>query len=328
VITARNYAAQAEQGLRFAAERFQMFPGYNQDIPGVRWLVDRIKAATHFALPDEGKIFDDNLRGLQDMEARLPYPAVTLEYFVKDNNDRDPEAPVYSPKRLVYAEEINLNRLPLRFFAPEVADQFRAEGFVGALGIWAAQEAHDIWYPCPIGWLMPMAWDQIAFNPFQDRLIEGIITDGGDGIKIIGRPMLLCPGLVIGLEKQIGLDAALKSLAHDLGLEISAVLNFCEALTCSNVTSTILEPGAPKKNERRISEGKLPFYETKSLTITVPSTGGRGMSDAKGDRNSPRQHLRRGHIRKLADKRIWVNSCVVGSGETGMINKTYKVKNS
>ena len=82
-----------------------------------------------------------------------------------------------------------------------------------------------------------------------------------------------------------------------------------------------------RKNAKRIKQGKLPMYETRRLVIKAPITRG-AASQAQGDsdRQGPREHLRRGHIRRLQDgRRIWVQSCVVGSRENGVIHKSYAV---
>lgn len=102
------------------------------------------------------------------------------------------------------------------------------------------------------------------------------------------------------------------------------VIELIEALTCRNVVTEPLEVIDEKVNVRRIRDGKLPLYETRILTIKTPeikhSTGKRCASHA-----SPRQHLRRGHIRRLESGNIWVNSCVVGDANKGVINKQYSV---
>ena len=47
---------------------------------GVNQIVKDIKSSVHFVLPDGGKIFDDDFKGLQDKELRLPFPKITLEF--------------------------------------------------------------------------------------------------------------------------------------------------------------------------------------------------------------------------------------------------------
>jgi hypothetical protein len=46
-----------------------------------------------------------------------------------------------------------------------------------------------------------------------------------------------------------------------------------------------------------------------------------------GTHASPRIHLRRGHIRHLPRKNVWVNATVVGR-RTGVVMKDYSVKAS
>jgi hypothetical protein len=99
--------------------------------------------------------------------------------------------------------------------------------------------------------------------------------------------------------------------------------DFLTALSCRNIEQTITQKCDPALNARRINKGKLPLYEERILTIKVnakQSTGTR-----TGTHESPRQHLRRGHIRRLESGNIWVNACVVGSSEKGVIKKCYNV---
>lgn len=105
--------------------------------------------------------------------------------------------------------------------------------------------------------------------------------------------------------------------------EISTVLAFLSALQCSNVH---INRSEPKKSGKKIKSA-LPFDAYHILTIDVPgrSTDGAGIG---GPHRSPREHLRRGHIRRLADgRRIWVNATLVAAGRGGgVVNKDYAVR--
>jgi hypothetical protein len=47
-----------------------------------------------------------------------------------------------------------------------------------------------------------------------------------------------------------------------------------------------------------------------------------------GSHCSPREHLRRGHIRRIAGNRcVWVNSCVVAAGSRFGVSKDYTMRN-
>lgn len=104
-----------------------------------------------------------------------------------------------------------------------------------------------------------------------------------------------------------------------------AFVSFICALSCGN---TVIEdsPIQPSKikNSIRKSKGKLPFFTHKILTIDTQSSV-KNHSSKIGSHNSPRVHLRRGHIRRLPNKNVWVNSCVVGDKSKGIVSKDYAI---
>jgi len=102
--------------------------------------------------------------------------------------------------------------------------------------------------------------------------------------------------------------------------EIGSLLCFLNILQCSNVH---IERSEPKKVGQKI-KAALPFDTYHILTIGSNIVG---CSGATGGHRSPREHLRRGHIRRLADgRRIWVNSSVISAGRgAGVISKDYAI---
>jgi len=105
--------------------------------------------------------------------------------------------------------------------------------------------------------------------------------------------------------------------------ELGALLCFLNILQCSNVQ---VERSEPKHAGKKI-KAALPFDAYHILTIDVPSKAA-GEGAATGGHRSPREHLRRGHIRRLADgRRIWVNATVVAAGRgAGVVTKDYAVR--
>lgn len=105
---------------------------------------------------------------------------------------------------------------------------------------------------------------------------------------------------------------------------IVVVLGFLNALACSNVRVQAI---SPKKTGKKI-KGALPFDTYHVLTIDTPSHSGEGA--ATGGHRSPREHLRRGHIRRLPDgRRIWVNATVVAAGRgAGVVTKDYLLRSA
>ena len=101
-----------------------------------------------------------------------------------------------------------------------------------------------------------------------------------------------------------------------------SVLELVEALSCNNVAAEVVERIDPAVNARRRRQGKLPLYEVRRLVVKVGDVA-HAIGAPVGDRNGPREHLRRGHIRRLPDgRRTWVQCCVVGSRALGVIRKS------
>lgn len=112
---------------------------------------------------------------------------------------------------------------------------------------------------------------------------------------------------------------------EDFADEVGAFLSFLNILQCSNVH---VERRLPKLGNKK-SKSALGFDSYHILTIDVPPST--GISGAQtGPHRSPREHLRRGHIRRLSDgRRIWVNATVVGAGKgAGVVSKDYALRHA
>jgi hypothetical protein len=111
--------------------------------------------------------------------------------------------------------------------------------------------------------------------------------------------------------------------ARDGAKHVMVVLGFLNALACSNVR---VQASVPKKAGKKI-KAALPFDTYHVLTIEVPGRAGE-RTGLGGPHRSPREHLRRGHIRRLADSRkIWVNATVVAAGHGGgTVTKDYAIR--
>jgi len=98
------------------------------------------------------------------------------------------------------------------------------------------------------------------------------------------------------------------------------ILKFLNALQCRNVQIDRTEPRKPSK--------KLPALAFDSYHIlTIAQQGsGRSSGGAGGSHRSPREHLRRGHIRTYeSGYSIWINAMVVNPGQkAGKVEKDYR----
>jgi hypothetical protein len=107
------------------------------------------------------------------------------------------------------------------------------------------------------------------------------------------------------------------------------LLSFLNALACSNVEVQQADNPAADRYARlspRKQARKLQPDTYHMLTVKLNATA-RKMGEGASDRNQVREHLRRGHIRRLVSgARIWVNSTIVMPGSTsGRVTKDYRV---
>lgn len=107
--------------------------------------------------------------------------------------------------------------------------------------------------------------------------------------------------------------------------EVGALLDLLNALSCANVHAARSDARKQAKKAKRA----LPFddywlleIDTGRTTISGPASG--------GTHRSPREHLRRGHIRRMQDgRKLWINATIVAAGRgAGVIRKDYAVHRS
>lgn len=117
-------------------------------------------------------------------------------------------------------------------------------------------------------------------------------------------------------------DGDAHNLDEPIG-EVYVLMSFLNALQCSNVK---ISESNPRKTGKKIKSA-LPFDTYHLLTIDVNRNYSTQTSTGFEHR-SPREHLRRGHIRRLRDgRRIWVNAAIIGAGKGfGVVSKGYSMR--
>lgn len=326
MISARNYAAQAEASLRAHIPDL-LRNNLHQEAAIHQAVADLIAKAQHFAMPDNADMFDDQLRGLQGIQPRLPFPLTTVEYRCEDDPNLPPGL-VPARKRVVLGMEIK----------PKDVEWFKSLGVQWPGGVSDSTlliiglfTDSDKWRLAPMGWLVAADWSvdgldekvAVTYRSLDPKL-DSIPQEG-----VAGKMVVLRREIADQMIAELGAENGLKHMAHDIGGEVRALMEFCEACACSNIKPDILVPANINKNARRLRDGKLPIYETKVLSVDMGQDEPRDRYqriDGVPTRSGPRLHLRRGHVRRLSDdKRIWINSMTVGKAERGKIDKQYKV---
>lgn len=252
-----NFAAQVERALTPLADGGN--PGYHI----ARAILDAIPRAQHFTVPEGGRLFDDELRGLDtDLRGlRLPFPTITVSFASEGR------------RTLVVAQE-------------QGKDEHRA------LVIMVAVDTDD-----------GQGWGFFPCTAQPQRHHED------------GSIVWQCFDTIGGRLDRTPMHEAVMFAGR-------SVLELLEGLSCTNVTSEVVQRIDKAVNARRRRQGKLPMYEVRRLVVKVGEvvhTIGRPM----GERSDVREHLRRGHVRRLSDgRKTWVQACVVGSRARGVVERS------
>ena len=190
--------------------------------------------------------------------------------------------------------------------------------------------------PYPVCLLETHGSDQVQWY-LGVKVLEGVwwrmfvkLSDGkiyfGDTMVLI-LPDSEAEVYLVPKDKGVPVERLDPSNAHPANIEmfncICRIQRAVEVFSCCNVTTIEHQP--PKFiNAKRISKGKVPFFSYRTLHITGDTAD--KSEPSGGTHASPRLHLRRGHIRKLADgRRLWVRSTLVGDKSKGFVSKEYAV---
>lgn len=327
---ALNYPAAAARSLRkFIDEgRSKNFNGeFDPDIDACERLLGLLQMdiCQHFQMPEGGHIFDDKLKGIRGRAIRLPYPLISVSYhcgpehtFLGETYDSSQLIPV--PKRVTVAIELPREKLP-------EGKQDIFPGCQRVCMVMALFSEGDEWRPCMSVALFPTdRWDGTGYE--GDTFDPPAILKEPGGASFIARVSIMLPHFFNLATMAHGRDYAERSSYHDIGGEVAVVLELCEALTCTNVRSSVIQRAKPGLNARRARDGKLPILETKMLTVEVPIRHG-ATPHRGGTHATPiGMQLCRGHIRgwpKDPTRNMWIEDYARGDASKGVIKKTYAV---
>lgn len=288
-----NYLRQASAKILFGVPYFERkFPEYAKRVKGILSEAARSKK---FVLPNGGRIFDTGLRAMPDV-IRLPFPTIVIEYEAGDaigvsEQVFGKENTTAAPKRIAYAQENDDGWIDVVVIAGT------RDGNWALLPYFASVHSYEEGMMCSI--------DQEIASKTNAKAVNGLVT------------VMHKIGEVANQVDQWELRARVDTLD-----EVNSVLSLIEALSCINVSSDPIP--IRKSNKSSAKRGAIPFDEYHTLTIK-PSSGIK-YDTAGSSGRTPREHLRRGHIRRISGgRRIWVNSCVVGAGSIGKITSDYEI---
>lgn len=155
-----------------------------------------------------------------------------------------------------------------------------------------------------------------------DYTVEAILANlEKDGHKV----NMHDPIVNASMTKQV--HGLMESSGAALLRDTKIIASMFTLLECRNVIHRTL-PAPRMLNMKRKKKKRTPFFEYKTLVIDPEEP--RVVSPSLGPhrlRRSPKMHLRRGHIRRLANGgKTWVSPAMIGSKKRGLVLKDYEVK--
>ncbi len=301
---APNYSAEAIAGL---AEMLVLHGkrGDARDEETHLMVIDKLLSSHKFSLPDGGHMFTDTKSWMLN-GTRPPFDVTAFEFSMRGVKQTGALTGDLAQKieRVVL---LALREAPVTVLFPVIET---ASGWQMAL-----------WFPI-------LHDDETVFyGP----------GEAPAGLKFYGPPESVHEGFVATGIKFHRLGETADRLISSLGLDepdiqrramvgtfhfVAAYAQACAALACTNVTTETLRPN----REARAARPASTLFDYHVLMIE-PGREHATSEDRGGSHASPRTHLRRGHIRRLAwGPRVWVNSCVVNPTAIGSVNKDYRVR--
>ncbi|WP_322075484.1 hypothetical protein [Burkholderia cenocepacia] len=330
--------SESVQVLNYTAHAIDEFealiPHIRADVPGIldahRKIVKYLRNSVKFLLPNCADLIDlGELRQAHVDMARLPFDVVALEapWILPADAGGDPDA-LRFPKRIALCATMHKD-VALAF--PDTA-QFLDEPGGGVIVI------PIYWLESERSWKLPMGGVFVPHdNSVQDyvpgevntptRMVNQPLIDAGLAPKKLRQfrvsPWVLLPEMFDAAVAKHGPAEVAASIIMTARDEVGMLLQTGCVLNCSNVRMPEISAVA-SLNKKRIAKGKEPFFSYRVLQVDDPRGAGAG---AGGQHASPRAHLRRGHIRRLADRTVWVRAALVNTGvAAGAVDKAYAVR--
>lgn len=249
------------------------------------------------------------------MPQRMPFPAVSLEVPFSDSADDTirKDGLLVSTRRHILAREAR-PKDPAKPLAGGYV--FGREGATGVhiqISAWLDEQRH--WVPMPYG----------CFLPYDEPAVQTSPHSRDGRMYAFNTVPEVMPDYHELLVQENGYAAVSSDNGVDVADEVKIVVEFLQVLACRNVHQRILQP-EDALNRQRAKKGKTPFDVVRMLTVGDVVIGGTVSAYADDGGYKVREHMRTGHIRRLADHQVWVSDCIVAAGSPlGRVNKSYAI---
>jgi hypothetical protein len=287
-------------------------------------LIGLLKVSIKFILPNRGGFVDPF--SLPDSELnliRIPYPVVAFEVPWDKEEDNN-----FITKKIILCWE-NIAPEPISGLHDKFLNLYPDSGVFVAIFSW--DNSNKVWISPVKGFFLPYKKMIINMDNFgkEKDTTEWSLLVIKKGKSASQRRGYLVDTFILQEEvfdkviNEKGISQADYQFSDDYGDLIDLILETCSVVNCSNIIALDLPP-INALNKKRIKNGKQPFFTYKVLQLK--ETTKKKISIGEGSHASPRTHLRRGHIRRLEDKTVWVKPAVINGESThGVVVKDYAI---
>jgi len=312
--------------LNFAAhalEDFAHLDGPDEFVKPLQEIGRLLHAAVKFELPDNGQIVDWGKSAdiVDDEILRLPFPTMALEYTFSDFHGLEGRVAIKKRISLCLDYETHKNSHfgeMSRVACPQIAD-------LGGVILIPIYHFQDLWAPYIWGLAIPRTTNPEKMAGLAQFATQ---TDSLPAITRLGAaPIPLSLEIAAASSEELGgFKKTTETALADTAEEFLALLSLLAALSCSNI-SLEDRPAPAALNKKRLRQGKTLLFGYKGVVILdrPGKASYDGPIDPISERQSPREHLRRGHIRRYNDgNRIWIQSVIVSTGN-GKTEQRYRI---
>lgn len=323
MITAKNYAQEVYLDLERKIKDKNFFV-VKETVSQLREVNAAIKDAKHFVMPNNGVVFDDNLKGLIGEDIRLPYKDITLSYYNDLPYEGTGDCPDYLRHNVVLASEVHegdeefsvINSITEAYGKTNV--YIRVIQFAKIL-----LDGKVTWDVNPACAYIPANWHEFDGAKMEkDDVVFPMLTS-----LLLSEEVDAVSELKNFTAEQT--EEYKESLAKDVHGIVSCVCELCEAVNYSDARIVEIHKDRPEKRRALKTTGSE--FKEFTLDIVAEQTKLKYVyADTSGSEPShtKRAHDRRGHWRTLkSGKKIWVRACRVGNIDLGLIKKDYIINN-
>ena len=329
-----NYSAHAIEDLSaFAGTLRHLAP---QSAHVLDRLIDMLRQSVKFILPNCCELIDpDDMKQTHLDLVRLPFPCVAFEAPWDKGADALQQVGEFR-------QTLATKRIALCWEAlPEYELLSGLYSILSAFPEGGAFIVPIYWGPEHKTWTVALGGTFLPYDNTMDartsentlpasRIAHAAAIEAGlakaNAKQFRAEPFYLLPELYDQVLASYGGDRekAYAQIMLDSRDETMMLVQACSVMNCANVGTATIEPPAAL-NKKRLASGKQPFFSYKVLQLTGEGKASSG-GDAGGSHASPRTHLRRGHLRRLPNKTVWVRPTMVGvSPDAGFVVKDYAV---